>query len=81
MHTKCLNVSLQRNKFAHLADSQAGLGVLTKCRSSSKVLQRVVEKVDMLCLATESWPVWGYAETDKNPADALSRRRWRRRGH
>ena len=37
-----------RTRFIHLSDSQAGLGVFTKGRSSSRKLHHVVKKADCL---------------------------------
>ena len=53
--------------------SQGGLGVVTRCRSSSHVLDLVVKRMDALALAATLWPVYGYSETDVLPADAPSR--------
>ena len=58
-----------------LLDSFVGLGVLTKKRSSSWKLQRVVRKYDALELASFSRPYFAYVRSHLNPADRPSRRR------
>ena len=63
-----------RTRFAHLMDSQVGIGVVTKGRSSSHVLNVVVKRICVLVLASLCRPIYGYSETDRNPADAPSRR-------
>ena len=60
-------------RFPHLMDSQAGLGVMTRCRSSSHVLNVIVCRADALCIAASAYPVYGYTDTDRNPADAPTR--------
>ena len=62
-----------------LLDSFVGLGVLTKKRSSSVRLQRVVRKYDALELASFSRPYFAYIRSHLNPADKPSRRREGRR--
>ena len=64
-------------KFLHLLDSQVAIGVLCKRRSSSRVLQFVLRKVDALELCGSLVPVYGYCHTEDNPADAPSRWQWR----
>ena len=61
-------------RFLHLSDSQAGLGVLTKCRSSSYKLQRVMYPICALLLFSHCLPAWAYVDTHTNPADLPSRR-------
>ena len=58
-----------------LLDSFVGFGVLTKKRSSSWRLQRVVRKYDALELASFSRPYFSYVRSHLNPADQPSRRR------
>ena len=62
-----------------LLDSFVGLGVLSKKRSSSHQLQRVVAKYEVLELASFSRPFYAYVRSHQNPADKPSRRRGRPR--
>ena len=62
-----------RRRFLHLVDNQAALSALAKSRSSSRQLQRVLRRGAALLLAAGSRRALGYAETDRNPADAGSR--------
>ena len=54
-------------------DSQVGLGVISRGRSSSHVLNIAVKRISALNLAASARPVYGYTETDRNPADDPSR--------
>eukprot|EP00959_Pyramimonas_sp_CCMP1952_P046958 980263-Pyramimonas_sp.AAC.1 len=54
-------------------DSQAGLGVITRGRSSSYILHTSVRRIGALILAALARPVYGYTKTDRNPADNPSR--------
>ncbi|CAK0842773.1 unnamed protein product, partial [Prorocentrum cordatum] len=60
-------------RFAHLMDSQVGLGVISRGRSSSHLLNAAVKRISALVLAASARPIYGYTETDKNPADDPSR--------
>ena len=62
-----------RTRFAHLMDSQPCLGVATRSRSSSHLLNVVVKRMSVLVLAALAKPYYGYSETDRNPADHPSR--------
>ena len=62
-----------RTRFAHLMDSQVALGVATRCRSSSYLLNAVTKKMCTLTLAALARPIYGYSETDRNPADHPTR--------
>eukprot|EP00959_Pyramimonas_sp_CCMP1952_P440488 9222477-Pyramimonas_sp.AAC.1 len=55
-------------------DSQVGIGVVAKGRSSSRVLNVVVKRICVLVLASLCRPIYGYSETDGNPADDPPRR-------
>eukprot|EP00959_Pyramimonas_sp_CCMP1952_P362328 7588393-Pyramimonas_sp.AAC.1 len=55
-------------------DSQVGIGVVAKFRSSSHVLNVVVKRICVPVLASLRRPIYGYSEVDRNPADAPSRR-------
>ena len=56
-------------KFLHLTDSYVGISVLSKRRSSSKVLNRVCRKTAALELGGSLFPVYGFCRSDDNPAD------------
>ena len=64
------------DRFAHLMDSQVCLAVVTKGRSSSRRLNRVLRKVAALLVATGSYAIVGYVSTGVNPADGPSRLIW-----
>ena len=64
---------LTRQRFLHLIDNQATIGVATKCRSSSHLMHVAVHRCNALTLTTRSRPHYGYVETDLNPADYGSR--------
>ena len=56
-----------------LLDSQAALAVLTKGRSSSKAVNRVLRKVCALTLALNVYLLGAWIDTAENPADEASR--------
>eukprot|EP00438_Fugacium_kawagutii_P000763 Skav229097 [mRNA] locus=scaffold92:258831:261649:- [translate_table: standard] len=56
-----------------LTDSLVVLHALTRGRSSSRKLRRLLAKINALLLATRSQGFWGYVRTDQNPADKPSR--------
>ena len=60
----------------HLLDSQVGLGVLGRGRSSSRALAPVAEKTSALSVGGCFGQLSGYVHTLQNPADAGSRRTW-----
>ena len=60
--------------YLHLCDSQVAIGVFTKRRSSSRLLQRVITRANALCLASGLFPVFIYVRSELNPADRPSRR-------
>ena len=62
-----------RRRLAHLMDNQASLGILTKCRSSSRKLNVICKRLAALVLGACSRIYYGYCETDRNPADKPSR--------
>ena len=62
-------------RFVHLTDSFICLAIPVKVRTSSRVLQRVVRKIDALVLASSLVPAYGHTRSRYNPADAPSR--WR----
>lgn len=65
-------VSRMREKFVHLLDSQVSMGVLTKKRSSSHVMN-VVAKFACLELAGFTHVVFTFTRSEVNPADGSSR--------
>jgi hypothetical protein len=64
-------------RFIHLTDSLVCLHCLTRGRSSSRRLRRTMSRINVLILAANLHPAWGYVHTDQNPADKPSR--WHRR--
>ena len=60
--------------YLHLVDSQVALGVFTKERSSSRMLQRFLRKANASCLAANLLPVFAHVRSKPNPADMPSRR-------
>ena len=58
---------------AHFIDSQVVQAVLTKGRSSSRLLMGTVRSVNALMLGACCYMVFGYIHTADNPADAPSR--------
>ena len=67
--------SLLRTRFVLFIDNQSSHAVLVKSRSSSRKLNAVVRKTATILLCTLSKPLYAYTDTDRNPADAGSRRR------
>ena len=61
-------------RFIHLSDSQVVAGVVTKGRSSSWRLNRVVRRLGGLLLGCHGYCVVGWDKTAENPADGPSRR-------
>ena len=61
------------SRFVLLTDSTVALGVLTKGRSSSPALLRVMRRISAVLLATGVRPHYRYVESEVNPADAPSR--------
>ena len=55
-------------------DSYVALGVLSKRRSSSHKIQRVLRRFDALELASGVRPFFAYIRSSLNPADRPSRR-------
>ena len=73
--------SALRSRWLHLVDSQVVAAVLTKARSSSGRLQRVLRRHNALLLASGGYPIVAYVSSEDNPADIPSRwarmPRWR----
>ena len=59
--------------FLHLLDSMVNIGALSKHRSSSRQLNKVVRAYSALELAMGARGVYGFTSSAKNPADAPSR--------
>lgn len=66
-----------RQRFVHLTDNMVCLRALSRGRSSSRKLRRVLSRINALLLASCCHPLWGYVHTEQNPADRPSR--WGRR--
>ena len=58
-----------------LLDSMVNIGALSKHRSSSRQLNKVVRAFSVLELAMGARAVFGFTSSAKNPADAPSRLR------
>ena len=74
-----LSWRLQRKKhlqcrFVHLVDSLVVLHCLSRGRSSSRKLRRVLSQINALLLCGDVHPVWAYVSTKQNPADRPSRK-------
>lgn len=65
------------SRFLHLTDSLVCLHALSRGRSSSRKLRRILSKINSLTLVSCCHPFWGYVHTSQNPADRPSR--WGRR--
>ena len=75
----CLSWRLQRRRqrncrFIHLVDSLVVLHCLSRGRSSSRKLRRVLSQINALVLRADVHPVWAYVSTKQNPADRPSRK-------
>lgn len=60
-------------RFVHLVDSQVVLGVATKGRTSSRKLENILRKYNLLLLAVHTYPILGWVISRLNPADPPSR--------
>ena len=67
------DVAKHRCRYLHLLDAQAVAAVCTKCRTSAWRLQPGIRRLNALALATGSYPMYGYCDTDDMPADVPSR--------
>ena len=61
-------------RFFHLLDSQVGLAVLCKGRSSSWQMNRLLRRICALTSASGFLPSWGYFMSMWSPSDKGSRR-------
>lgn len=62
-----------RSRFLHLVDSLVVLHALSRGRSSSKKLRSTLARINALLLCSSNQALWGYVQTDQNPADRPSR--------
>jgi len=60
-------------RFLHLVDSLVVLHALSRGRSSSKKLRSTLSRINALLLCSSNQALWGYVQTDQNPADRPSR--------
>ena len=60
-------------RMIHLTDSLVCLHALSRGRSSSRKLRRIMARVNALVLAGNIQAVWSYVHTEDNPADRPSR--------
>ena len=67
------------SRFFHLMDSQVGLSVLIKGRSSSYRLNTVLRRTNALTVAAWFFPSYGFFMSEWNPSDKPSRR-WEKGG-
>ena len=65
----------QRRVFLHLLDSMVNIGALSKHRSASPQLNKVVRNFSAWELAMGARAVFGFTSSGRNPADAPSRLR------
>ena len=61
-------------RYLHILDSIVSLSVISKRRSTSYVLNRVIRRYDALELAASCHGGFGFTRSEKNPADRPSRR-------
>ena len=66
-----------KGRFLHLVDSLVVLHALSRGRSSSRKLRSTLSRINALLLCSSNQALWGYIQTDQNPADRPSR--WGRR--
>jgi len=66
----------QRRRFLHLVDSQVVGAIVSKGRTSSKLLRPAVRKLSCLILAGGLYPLYQFISSEDNPADLPSRYRW-----
>ena len=67
-------VHYHSRRFLHLLDSQVGVAVFTKGRSSSRSLNQVLRKTAAALVASDQYFLLAYVGTKENPADEASRR-------
>ena len=74
MRWRARNRDEHGKRFLHLVDSMVTMGAITKGRSSSLRLRRVVAKCNAVLLASHFYPCLGYVRSAENPADRPSRK-------
>lgn len=62
-----------KGRFLHLVDSLVVLHALSRGRSSSRKLRSSLCRINALLLCSSNQALWGYVQTDQNPADRPSR--------
>ena len=60
-------------RWLHLADSMVCNYILSKGRTSSRLLQPLVRKLGAILLAANAIPLYGHVDSAENPTDAASR--------
>ena len=60
------------SRYIHLMDSFVSLAVCAKGRSSSRLLNRILRRLNGILLAASLYPLGGYVESSVNPADEPS---------
>ena len=73
---RCRSVRNIRTRAVHATDSQVVMAVVAKGRSSSRILNFALKRLNALLLASSIRLALVYVRTDLNPADRPSR--WRR---
>ena len=63
----------QRSRFLHMVDSQVVGAILTKGRTSSRLLRPTIRKITALTLAAQLYPAYIFVASEDNPADIPSR--------
>lgn len=61
-------------RLVHLTDSLVCLHALSRGRTSSRKMRRILIRTQALLLRHDLHPLWGYIHTSQNPADRPSRR-------
>jgi site-specific DNA-cytosine methylase len=71
---RCRSSAFSRCRALHLTDSVVSLSVAVKGRSSSRSLNKLLQRFCALQCAAGVYPVLGWVASEDNPADAPSRR-------
>ena len=67
------NVKQQHSRILHLVDSQVVGAILTRGRTSSRLLRSTVRRFNTLVLAADLYPAFAFVSSEDNPADLPSR--------
>ena len=67
------DASCHGERFLALLDSQVGIGVLAKGRTSSHSINALLKRVAALVIGSGFLPVYGWSPSDLNPSDGPSR--------